>query len=289
MRPSNEDRVRRAGYFLAIGLIVLWTGYCLLDLVYVALGYWSLTPGLGLLPFFTDPVVEPGFWGDYLKRLTSSWGAIVTGAGVIALLVRPPTSAVRDAPQLAIKTFPIIPEAERTEPRLLVIEEPRPPRHAPPREPDRLLEQERSGAGGPAPLEPALRQPPPREPEPRIEEVEAEAEPRVHPIRTASIVRALRGRPAAASQARYAESGEEAGEPRLLAGGTREEFGFFEVEYADGTSTIERLRRSEYGGDDTAGIGLVRRRLAERAAAERQPARPISAIKPVSYFGFPKR
>ena len=119
--------------------------------------------------------------------------------------------------------------------------------------------------------------------------METEVESRPYPMRTAPIVRALRSRPAAASQARYAESGQEAGEPRLLAGGIREEFGFFEVEYADGTSTIERLRRSEYGGDDAAGIGLVRRRLAERAAAERQPAKPISAIKPVSYFGFPKR
>ena len=61
--------MRRVSYFVAIGLIVLWTGYCLLDLVYVALNYWSLVPGLGLLPFLTDPVVEPGFWADYLMRL----------------------------------------------------------------------------------------------------------------------------------------------------------------------------------------------------------------------------
>jgi len=281
--------VRRAAYILAIGLIVLWTGYCLLDLVYVALGYWSLTPGLGLLPFFTDPVVEPGFWGDYLKRLTSSWGAIVTGAGVIALLVRQPTPAVGAAPQLAIRTYPIIPEAERTQARLLVVEEPRPPRQVPPRRPDRRLEQEGSGADVPTPQEHTLRQPSPREPEPRMEEMEGRAEPRPHPMRTTPIVRALRGRPAAASQARYAESGEEAEEPKLLAGGAREEPGFFEVKYEDGTSSIERLRRSEYGGDDATGIELVRRRLAERAAAERRLVKPIAAIKPVSYFGFPKR
>ena len=66
--------VRRAVYLLAIGFIMLWTAYCLLDLTYVALSYWSLAPELGILPFFSEPEVEPGFWGDYLKRLTASWG-----------------------------------------------------------------------------------------------------------------------------------------------------------------------------------------------------------------------
>jgi hypothetical protein len=51
----------------------------------VGLAYWALTPWLGILPFFTEPIVEPGFWGDYLKRLIGSWGSMVTIAGTLAV------------------------------------------------------------------------------------------------------------------------------------------------------------------------------------------------------------
>ena len=209
--------MRRVSYFVAIGLIVLWTGYCLLDLVYVALNYWSLVPGLGLLPFFTDPVVEPGFWADYLKRLTTAWGSIVTGAGVVALLVRPPASAVKAAPEPAIRTYPVIPEAERTEPGLLFIEEPRPPRYTaserertpPRREADQRRQAEAPEAEPFAARRPVLRQPALRD-EPRLEERKGEPEPRPHPMRTAPIFRAIRGRSPASPQPRRAESDEEA-------------------------------------------------------------------------------
>jgi hypothetical protein len=302
------DKVRRAAYQLAVGLIAVWTGYCLLDLVYVALGYWSLAPGLGLLPIFTAPEVQPGFWGDYLKRLTTSWGSVVTGAGVIALLVRQPGSgAVRTIREEPLRTYPIIPEEERTEPRLLFIEEPKPPRMA--------VERERPPARGPG-AEPALARQTPREPasrpaaetsRPRIirsapplsaippaqeREEQIEGEPRRHPMLASPIVRALRGRSPSTPQARRAEPGEEEDtfpEPRLFSGGSRDEYGYFEVEYEDGSATVERLRRSEFGGDDKAGIQLVRQRLAERAAEERRPMRAISAVTPVVYSGISKR
>ena len=73
------------------------------------------------------------------------------------------------------------------------------------------------------------------------------------------------------------------------AGGSRDEYGYFEVEYEDGSATVERLRQSEFGGDDEAGVRLVRQRLAERAAAERRPMRAISAVTPVVYSGISKR
>ncbi len=283
--------MRRAVFILAIGLIALWTGYCFLDLVYVALGYWSLAPSLGLLPLFSEPVVEPGFWGDYLKRLVTSWGSMVTGAGVIALLVREPMASAKPAKEVAVETYPIIPEAERTEPRLLFIEEPRPPRYVPPQEPEGRPEQKISDANLARRQEREPTQQPRREAEPRNEELEGGEKARSQPVRTTPIFRALRGRTAAASQVRRVKPGEEtreAEEPPLLSGGIREEYGFFEVEYEDGTVNVERLRRSEYGGEDVAGIRLLRHRLAERAVAERRPIKPIAAIKPVSYFGFPK-
>jgi hypothetical protein len=295
--------VRRAVYLLAVGFIALWTVYCLMDLAYVATSYWGLAPGLGILPFFSEPVVEAGLWGDYLKRLTASWGSIVTGAGVVALLTRQAAVSVAEAtrPEPAIETYPIIPEAERTEPRLLFIEEPRPPRHAAP-ERDResaRREPDLRAAEPPAP-EPAGRIGPgrraaAREMEPRVERAEGEEDRRPQPMRSSPIVRALRGRSGAAPQVRRAEPGEEpeeesrTEEPRLFSGGAREEYGFFEVEYEDGTATVERLRRAEYGGDEAQGMVLVRRRLNERAAVERRQAKPIAAIRPVSYFGFPNR
>ena len=301
-----ED-VRRAIYLLAIGFIVLWTAYCLTDLIYVALTYWSLAPWLGILPMFTEPVVEPGFWGDYLKRLTASWGSVVTGAGVIALLLRHPvwtarSSEARERPEEPVATYPIIPEAERTEPRLLFIEEPRPPRHTPPerereplrREPDLRPAEPPSGepAAAPAPS----RRGTPVQPEPRLERAEGEEERRASPVRPAAFVRALRGRSGTGSQARRIEPGEQEEEEErgaertpLFAGGAREEYGFFEVEYEDGTASVERLRRTDYGGDEAAGVALVRRRLADRAAADRRQPKPIVAITPVSYFGFPNR
>ena len=298
--------MRRAIYLLAVGFIALWTVYCLMDLLYVAASYFALAPGLGILPFFTDPAVEPGFWADYLKRLTASWGSVVTGAGVIALLMRHPALAAKESarPEPPVETYPVIPEAERTEPRLLFIEEPRSPRAS---------EAAPRGAREPVRLEPDLRPaeapvPDPagvmspgrraalRDPEPRIERDDSGQERRAqqHPLRTSPIVRALRGRPGAAPQARRAEPAEEpeeerAEEPRLFAGGAREEYGFFEVEYEDGTASVERLRRTDYGGEDADGIALVRRRVAERAAAERRQPKPIAAITPVSYFGFPNR
>ena len=290
--------MRRAVYGLAIGLIALWTGYCLLDLVYVTLGYWSLTPEIGLLPIFTSPAVEPGFWGDYLKRLTASWGSVVTAAGVIALLVRQPVQLRERLPDDGpVATYPVIPEAERTEPRLLFIEEPAAPRQPTERERDTLRGPEAPGPGGleePA-ARPRIVRSAPTYPEARLEQAgapEGDGAPRRHPMRTSPIVRALRGRATAAPQPRSVEpsEAEDAGaEPRLFAGGAREEFAFFEVEYDDGTATVERLRRADYGGDDAAGIALLRRRLAERAASERRPMQPIAAITPVSYFGFPNR
>jgi hypothetical protein len=295
-------KVRRAAYQLAIGLIAVWTGYCLLDLVYVALGYWSLAPGLGLLPIFTAPEVQPGFWGDYLKRLTTSWGSVVTGAGVIALLVRQPTSrAVRTIREEPLRTYPIIPEEERTEPRLLFIEEPKPPRMAGERERPPVREPAAELASArPTPREPASR--PVAEPSrPRIirsapphfeREEEIKGEPRRHPMHASPIVRALRGRSPNAPQARRAVPGEEEDnfpEPRLFSGGSRDDYGYFEVEYEDGSATVERLPRSEFGGDDEAGIQLVRQRLAERATAERRPMRAISAVTPVVYSGLSKR
>jgi hypothetical protein len=288
--------VRRAVYLLAIGFIILWTAYCLLDLIYVALSYWALAPGLGILPFFSEPAVEPGFWGDYLKRLTASWGSVVTGAGVVALLLRHHAALTVRVPELEgpIETYPIIPEAERTEPRLLFIEEPRLPRagserEGPRREPD-LLPSE-APLGEPPPVG-APRRPPVREVEPRLDRGAGEEERRA-PVRTAPFVRAIRGRSAAAPQARRTEPAQEEEsvpeEPRLFSGGAGEEYGFFEVEYEDGTGSVERLRRTEFGGDEAAGMALLRRRLSERAAAERRPAKAIAAIKPVSYFGFPNR
>ena len=288
--------VRRAVYQLAIGLIAVWTGYCALDLIYVALGYWSMAPGLGLIPIFTEPVVEPGFWGDYLKRLTTSWGSVVTAAGVIALLVRPhapmAARAVRKEP---IPTYPVIPEAERTEPRLLFIEEPKPPRSVAERDRPPMREPASRPASESSRPRIIRTTPPPQAAEPKLErreERDGGIEPRRHPMHASPIVRALRGRSTAAPQARRADPGEDEDsgeEPRLFAGGSREEYGFFEVEYEDGTATVERLRRSEYGGDEAAGIALVRRRLAERAAAERRPVRPIAAITPVSYSGLANR
>jgi hypothetical protein len=291
--------VRRAVYLLAIGFIMLWTAYCLLDLTYVALSYWSLAPGLGILPFFSEPEVEPGFWGDYLKRLTASWGSVVTGAGVVALLLRHHAAPAARLPvdEGSIATYPIIPEAERTEPRLLFIEEPRLPRAGQPeregvrRDPDLQLPEppipESPPAGG-APRRPAV-----REVEPRLDRGGAEEERRAT-VRTAPFVRAIRGRSGAAPQPRRAEPEQEEDEgapeePRLFSGGASEEYAFFEVHYEDGTGSVERLRRAEFDGDEAAGIVLLRRRLAERAAAERRPAKPIAAIKPVSYFGFPNR
>ena len=111
---------------------------------------------------------------------------------------------------------------------------------------------------------------------------------------TAPFVRAIRGRSGAAPQPRRVESepDEDEGapeEPRLFSGGAREEYAFFEVEYEDGTGSVERLRRADFGGDEAAGMAMLRRRLAERAAADRRPAKVIAAIKPVSYFGFPNR
>ncbi|HXV26391.1 MAG TPA: hypothetical protein VED46_19325 [Alphaproteobacteria bacterium] len=288
--------MRRAAYLLAIGFILFWTAYCLFDLAYVALAYWSIAPGLALLPFFTNPVVEPGFWADYLQQLTASWGSVLTGAGVIALLVRPTeTRGTSLQAGRRIETYPIIPEAERTEPSLLFIEEPLPPRSiAPQREPSRepsLRSIEKADLDAGASLEKTY--PPARRKEVQsLEPAEGEEQAPRHPMRRASIVRALRGRSLAASQARHDEPGDAAGAaetPRLFSGGAGEEFDFFEVAYEDGTTSVERLRRSEYGGDDTAGIEQVRRRLAERAAAERRKLKPIAAIKPVSYFGFPSR
>jgi hypothetical protein len=301
------EQVRRAVYQFAIGLIAVWSAYCVLDLIYVALGYWSLAPGLGLFPFFTAPEVEPGFWGDYLKRLTTSWGSVMTGAGVIALLLRQQApvavKTIRDEP---IRTYPIIPEAERTEPRLLFIEEPKPPRaereRPAMREPAPRMAGEharppmRESAPRPASESPRpriVRSASPRQGEPQFEQEEnADGEPRRHPLHASPIVRALRGRSPTASQAQRTEPGEEeegGQEPRLFAGGSREEYGYFEVEYEDGTATVERLRRSEFGGNEQAGIALVRRRLAERAVAERRPMLAIAAITPVSYSGPPKR
>lgn len=291
--------MRRAVYLLAVGFIAAWTLYCVLDLLYVAVTYWGLAPGLGILPLFSEAVVEPGFWGDYLKRLTASWGSVVTGAGVVALLLRHPVLAPRVVrPEPPVATYPIIPEAERTEPSLLFIEEPRPPRHPPERdraplrrEPD--LRAAEPPAPGPAPESPPRRAGG-REIEPRFEGPDEPRRPQ-HPMRS-PIVRALRSRSAAAPQPRReepaeAEEQEESRpeEPRLFAGGAREEYGFFEVEYEDGTASVERLRRSDYGGDDAQGMVLVRRRIADRAAAERRNPKQIAAIRPVSYFGFPNR
>jgi hypothetical protein len=204
--------------------------------------------------------------------LTTSWGSVVTGAGVIALLVRQPGSgAVRTIREEPLRTYPIIPEEERTEPRLLFIEEPKPPRMA--------VERERPPARGPG-AEPALARQTPREPaaetsRPRIirsapplsaippaqeREEQIEGEPRRHPMLASPIVRALRGRSPSTPQARRAEPGEEEDtfpEPRLFSGGSRDEYGYFEVEYEDGSATVERLRRSEFGGDDKAGIQRV--------------------------------
>jgi hypothetical protein len=292
--------VRRAVYLLAIGFIVLWTAYCLLDLTYVALSYWALAPSLGILPFFSEPTVEPGFWGDYLKRLTASWGSVVTGAGVVALLLRHHAAVPRARVPLdegPIETYPVIPEAERTEPRLLFIEEPRLPRAGQVerdgvrREPD--LQPSEPPIAEPPPAGAAPRRPSVREVEPRLDRGVAEEDRRAA-SRPAPFVRAIRGRSAAAPQPRRAEPEPEEDEgapeePRLFAGGAREEYAFFEVHYEDGTGSVERLRRAEFGGDEAAGIVLLRRRLAERAAAERRPAKPIAAIKPVSYFGFPHR
>ena len=293
----DEAAVRRAVYFLAIGLIYLWTGYCVADLVYVALNYWSLVPGLGLLTVFTDPEVVPGFWSSYLMRLASSWGSIVTGAGVIALLVRPAASAVEPVLEPALepvrKTFPVIPESERTEPRLLFIEEPRPPhypttaeREATPlrRDADQLSRTE----SGPESLTARriLRQPL-LSPEPRQEQ---QGEPdQSSPARTAPIFRAIRTRSPTATQPRRADDEEqaEAGERKAFSGPSRDEFGFFKVEYQDGTTTIERVLRSDYDGDDAVGIALVRRRLGERAAVEGWPTKPIAAITPVSHLRSP--
>jgi hypothetical protein len=289
--------VWRAVYFLAIGLIFAWTGYCLADLIYVALNYWALVPGLGLLTIFTDPEVVPGFWSTYLMRLASSWGSIVTGAGVIALLVRSADSPREPVVEAMQKTFPVIPESERTEPRLLFIEEPRPPRYPATgerepgplrREPEPLRRPEADT--GPLSARRNLRQPLSAA-EPRPEEDEFD---RPAPVRTASIFRAIRTRSPAASQLRRAEEDEEQpdemrGERKALSGSSRDEFGFFKVEYQDGTTTIERVLRSDYDGDDAVGIALVRRRLSERAAAEGWPTKPISAITPVSHLRFTNR
>ena len=287
MIPYDEATLRRVVYLLAIGLIFLWTGYCVADLVYVALNYWSLVPGLGLLTVFTDPEVVPGFWSSYLMRLTTSWGSIVTGAGVVALLLRPAVSVAEPAVELVRKTFPVIPESERTEPRLLFIEEPRPPRYptAADREsatpPSRRTETETE----PLMTRRALRQPP-LSPQPRQEQ-QSESD-RSSPARTASIFRAIRTRsPAAPRQAEEDEEQPETRERKAFSGPSRDEFGFFKVEYQDGTTTIERVLRSDYDGDDAVGIGLVRRRLAERAAAEGWPTKPIAAITPVSHLRSP--
>ncbi len=290
----EDGKVRRPVYVLAVWFILLWTGYCLLDLAYVAVGYWSLAPWLGLLPYFTDPVVEPGFWPDYLKRLTASWGSVVTGAGVIALLVRKPAARADKRAEREVETYPIIPEAERTEPRLLFIEEPRPPRPVgSEREPSRREPDLRHAEPGEGDAAASLKtRPPGRDEEQSSERAGGEEKTPRHPMRRAPIVRALRGRAVAASEARRDEPGEEEGAPetpRLFSGGASEEFGFFEVAYKDGTTSVERLRRSEYGGDEIAGIQLVRRRLADRAVADRRKPKPIAAIKPVSYFGFPNR
>jgi hypothetical protein len=285
-----EATVRRAVYYLAIGLIFVWTGYCLADLVYVALNYWSLVPGLGLLTVFTDPEVVPGFWSSYLMRLASSWGSIVTGAGVIALLMRPAASDVEPTVEPIRKTFPVIPESERTEPRLLFIEEPRPPRYpaAPEREPAplrrepdqlRRVEPERDSLTARR----TLRQPPSLQ-QPRQEE--GSESQRSSSARTASIFRAIRTRSPAASQPRRDEEEEEQAEEARKRKTSRDEFGFFKVEYQDGTTTIERVLRSDYDGDDAVGIALVRRRLGERAVAEGWPTKPISAITPVSHLRF---
>jgi len=298
-----EDRdVRRAASFLAIGFIVLWTAYCVLDLIYVTTTYWSLAPWLGIMPLFSEAVVEPGFWGDYLKRLTASWGSVVTGAGVVALLLRHPALAARSAareqrPDEPVATYPVIPEAERTEPRLLFIEEPRPPRYPGPerdREPPRRDPELR--AAEPAAGEPMtgvpVRRPTAVPTDSRVDRGAPDREARGNPVRPAAFVRALRSRTGAAPQVRRVEPGEleeEGDSAPMFAGGAREEYGFFEVEFDDGTGTVERLRRSDYGGDEAAGIALVRRRLMERAAAERRQPKPIAAITPVSYFGFPNR
>ena len=119
--------VRHVLYRIAVGLIFAWTGYILLDLIYVALNYWSAVPWLGLLPIFSEPRVEPGFWGDYLKRLVTAWGAMVTGMGVVALLLRPPVQVVEGTVEAPSVSYPVVPESERTEPRLLYIEEQPPP------------------------------------------------------------------------------------------------------------------------------------------------------------------
>lgn len=295
--------MRRAVYLLAIGFIVLWTAYCVMDLIYVATTYWSLAPWLGILPLFSEPAVEPGFWGDYLKRLTASWGAVVTGAGVVALLLRHPVwgalAEPLERPEEPVETYPIIPEAERTEPRLLFIEEPRPPRYsAPERGREPLRREPEFRPAEPPPPEPGVanapgRRPVPVQAEPRQDGGDGEEDRRATPARPAAFVRALRSRSGAVPQARRAEPSqdeEQGAEPApLFAGEAREEYGFFEVEYEDGSGSVERLRRTDYGGDEAAGIALVRRRLAERAAAERRQPKPIAAITPVSYFGFPNR
>jgi hypothetical protein len=295
--------VRRAAYLLAIGFIVLWTAYCVLDLIYVTTTYWSLAPWLGIMPLFSEAAVEPGFWGDYLKRLTASWGSVVTGAGVVALLLRYPALARPAARELRpdepVATYPVIPEAERTEPRLLFIEEPRPPRYPGPerdREPQRRDPELR--AAEPAAGEPVtglpVRRPTAVPTETRMDRGAADGDVRGNPVRPAAFVRALRTRSGAVPQARRVEPGEQpedgdAAPAPLFSGGAREEYGFFEVEFDDGTATVERLRREDYGGDEAAGIALVRRRIIERAAAERRHPKPIAAITPVSYFGFPNR
>jgi len=290
--------VRRAVYFLALGLIFVWTGYCLADLLYVALNYWALVPGMGLLTVFTDPEVVPGFWSTYLMRLASSWGSIVTGAGVIALLVRPSEATFESAVEPVRKTFPVIPESERTEPRLLFIEEPRPPRYpnAPEREPGPLRREPEQLRRTELQAEPLTARRNLRQPlsagEPRPEQ-ENEFD-RPAPVRTASIFRAIRTRSPAASQPRRAEEEEEQteemrGERKAFSGSSRDEFGFFKVEYQDGTTTIERVLRSDYDGDEAVGIALVRRRLSERAAAEGWPTKPISAVTPVNHLRFTNR
>jgi hypothetical protein len=291
MTPSVEGSgVRHALYLTTLGLIYAWTGYCVLDFIYVALNYWSAVPWLGLIPIFTEPRVEPGFWGGYLKQLATAWGSIVTGLGVVALLLRPTVEVVEGESVAPALSYPVVPESERTEPRLLYIEEQQPPpfdRHAqearrdierrvsrsaerlPEERPEPRWESER----GPLPSKEAR-----REPEP-LREGNESGIARPHPLRSSPILRALRGRSGAAMQPRASEpmrSSEP--EPPDFAD---EEYATFEVYYDDGTTTIERLHRAEFADDEARAIGVLRRRLAEEVAAGGRPPKAIRAISQI--------
>lgn len=263
---------RQTLYYCCLIAMGLWTTYCLVDLLYVWSTYYGFTPGLGIVPLLTTPKVEPGFWAEYLGDRGLSWGSVVTGLGVIALLARPPFLVVDEPDREAERQSVVLPlNLQRPEPRFV----------GPVEEPVLRAAGEQSSV---AEREEGVLWTDNRvEPEPRL--VEEPQPHRTHPLRSAPILRAIRA-------GRAAAPAEPAPEPRFAAPhGTEEvdeEFAFFEVVFEDATSVIEPVRRTEFGGDDRLARRLVRERLDAAARAAGKPPMEIRSIRLTTYFGFPR-